>query len=311
MKVLSNKYLSTIFRIVIGLVFVASAILKYLSIDIFDLFVFEHNLFSISLTETLTRLLITAEFVLGIMLIFNIHAKIAYYTVLGFLAGFTIYLSLLPYLFDVDITNCHCFGNAVVLSRTESIAKNVILLICMLFVSPKYYTRKKWETWLVIALSTVAFITCICINAPNYIYTMVHKENIQIDVPMYQSALLNSGKQEEFTNGKQLICMYSVGCRYCKRAAIKLHLMLKNNQLPEDYVKTVFWKGTPDTVIHNFFIEQKIAPLDYTTFSLDTFLTITSGSMPVILFSDNGNIVHTANYITLKEEELFNFLRFE
>jgi len=302
-----NKYVSLVLRVIVGLVFVASAILKYISIDIFDLYVFEHNLFSISVTETLTRLLITAELVLGIMLIFSIHARLAYYAALAFLAGFTLYLLILPYFFDVDITNCHCFGDAIVLSRTESIIKNILLLICLAFVSPKFSTYKKWETWVVIALSVVTFVAFMVISAPNYLYTVVHKEKTQIDIPLYESALLNSGMKTEFTDGKQIICMYAVGCKFCKRAALKLHLILKNNQLPEGNVKAIFWSETPDSLIYNFFSEQKIPIPEYTTFRVDTFLSITDGRIPVILFSDNGTIVHKANFISLNEKRVVEF----
>ena len=304
-----NKIVSAVLRIFVGLVFVASAILKYLSIDIFDLYVFEHNLFSTSVTETLTRLLITAELVLGIMLILNIFARLSYYAVLFFLAGFTIYLFLLPYFFDVDITNCHCFGNAIVLSRSESIGKNIILMVCLLFVSPKFYTFKKWEIWVAIAVSVIAFAVFMIVNTPNYLYTLVHKEKIQIDVPMYESALQNSGKEMAFTDGKQIICLYSISCKFCKRAAAKLHLIMKNNQLPEDKIKAVFWAGSPDSLVYNFYSEQKIPLPEYTVFRVDTFLTITDGHMPVLLFSDNGTIVHKANYITLNEKNVVDFFK--
>jgi len=302
-----NKKLSLVLRILVGLAFVASAILKYISIEIFDLYIFEHNLFSISVTETLTRILIAAELVLGIMLIFNIHTKIAYYTALSLLTGFTLYLCILPCCFDVDITNCHCFGDAIVLNRTESICKNVLLLLGLLFVSPKFYKRKKWETWVLITLSIITLSIFMLINAPNYLYSMVRKEKTQIDIPMYENALLNSSKEKEFTQGKQLICMYSVGCKFCKRAALKLHLILKNNQLPEDNVKAIFWAGASDSIIHNFFFEQKIPLPEYTTFRVDTFLFVTNGRMPVILFSNNGTILHSENYVTLGEKKVVGF----
>ena len=95
-----NKHVSIVLRILVGAVFITSALLKYVSIDIFDLYIFDHNLFSVSITETLSRLLITAELVLGLLLIFNIHARLAYYSVVAFLAAFTLYLFLLPLLFD-------------------------------------------------------------------------------------------------------------------------------------------------------------------------------------------------------------------
>ena len=305
-----NQYISAILRIFVGLAFVASAILKYISVDLFDLYVFEHNLFSVSVTETLTRLLITAELVLGILFVFNIHVRLVYYCVMFFLAGFTLYLFLLPYFFEVDITNCHCYGTTIVLSRGESIGKNVALFLLMIFVSPKFSTSKKWHKWVSITLGAVTFIVFMVINAPNYLYTVIHKEKIQIDISVYESALLHSGKEAEFTDGKQIICLYSAGCRFCKHAALKLHLILKNHQLPEDHVKAVFWSGTPDSLINHFFTDQKIPILEYTTFRVDTFLNITGGSMPVILFSDNGTIVQQANYITLSEQKVVDFLHF-
>jgi uncharacterized membrane protein YphA (DoxX/SURF4 family) len=304
-----HKIVSNILRVFVGLVFIASAISKYFAIDIFDLYVFEHNLFSISVTETLTRLLITAELVLGIMLIFNIYARIAYYAALSLLVGFTIYLFLLPCFFDVDITNCHCFGKAIVLNRTQSITKNIVLLACLVFVSPKFYTFRKWEIWTASALSVAAFAVFMIVNTPNYLYTIVHKEKIQIDVPLYESALSNSDKGKEFTDGKQIVCLYSVSCKFCKRSAAKLHLIMKNNNLSEDKIKVEFWGGSPDTTINRFFSEQKIPLPEYTTFRVDTFLTITDGHMPVILFSDNGTILHRANYITLNEKNVVEFFK--
>ncbi|MCL2245710.1 MAG: DoxX family membrane protein [Lentimicrobiaceae bacterium] len=303
------KILSSVLRILVGLVFVTSAILKYISIDVFDLYIFEHNLFSVSVTETLTRLLITAELALGILLATNIHTRLAYYCALVFLAGFTLYLFFLPYFFDVDIANCHCFGTAIVLSRWESIAKNVILLFCLAFISPKFSIYKKWHTWVLFALGVVTFIVFMVINAPNYLYTMVHKDKIQINLPIYESALSNNGKKAEFTDGKQIICLYSVRCRFCKHAALKLHLIMKHHQLREDQVKAIFWSGTPDSLIHHFFSDQKIPILEHTTFRMDTFLNITAGSMPVLLFSNNGMITQKANYISLKEKEVVDFFK--
>jgi hypothetical protein len=177
----------------------------------------------------------------------------------------------------------------------------------LVFVSPKFYTFQKWKTWVAIGLGIIAFALFMIINTPNYLYTLIHKEKIQIDVPMYKSALQNSGKEKEFTDGKQIICLYSVSCIYCKRAAAKLHLIMKNKQLPENKIKAVFWSGSPDTTIYNFFSKQKILLPEYTTFRVDTFLTITDGDMPVILFSDNGTIVHKANYITINEKDVVKF----
>ncbi|MDL2227470.1 DoxX family protein [Bacteroidales bacterium OttesenSCG-928-K03] len=303
-----NKKLSLILRIIVGLVFIASAVLKFISIDIFDLYVYEHNLFSISVTETLSRLLITAEFVLGIMLIFGIYFRFAYYVSIIFLSGFTIYLFLLPYLFDVDISNCHCFGEAIIFTRNQSIIKNIVLLICLLFISPNFFKKRKWETWVLITLSFVSLIVVFVINAPNYLYTLVHKDKININTEVYDEALLNSGACDIFNDGKQIICMYSTRCEFCRKSAMKLNLILKNNNLSNDNVKAIFWAGVADSTINNFFVEQNVPIIEYTSFRVDTFLMVTNGKIPIILFSDNGNIVGAADYISLNEKNVVEFL---
>jgi len=308
-KSLHIKQISTILRIFIGLVFITSAILKFISVEAFDLYVYEHNLFSVDVTETLTRLLIAAEAVLGIMLIFNIYACQVYYIVLFFLTGFTVYLLLLPVLFNVNTENCYCFGGEFVLTRKQSIIKNVILLVCLLFVSPRFYTRHRWESLMTIILSITLFITIFVVNAPGYLYTVFHSEKIKIDISMYDTALQNSGKEKEFTDGKQIICMYSVFCEFCKRSATKLHLMLKNNRLSEKSVKAIFWSNALESPIHDFFINQNLPIPEFTTFRVDTFLAITNGLMPVFLFVDNGTVVRKASYITLSEREVINFFK--
>ncbi|MDR1878788.1 MAG: hypothetical protein LBQ64_04405, partial [Bacteroidales bacterium] len=115
-------------------------------------------------------------------------------------------------------------------------------------------------------------------------------------------------KSTAFTTGKQLICLYSTGCRFCRQSALKLHLLLKNNHLSDDNLKAIFWSGTPDSLMVGFFTDQKIPILEYTTFRPDSFLRITDGSMPIILFSENGKIVGRHNYVTLNEKEIVDFL---
>ena len=134
-------------------------------------------------------------------------------------------------------------------------------------------------------------------------------EKIEIIVPLFEKTLLEKGKKEEFYDGKQIICLYSIFCNYCKFAAAKLHLLLKNNNLSVENIKVIFWDGTPDVEIIEFFSEQNIYLPEYTTFPAETFLTITKGKMPVFLFSDNGTIVFKADYITLNEKEVINFFQ--
>ena len=109
-----------------------SALLKYLSIETFDLYIYEHHLFGYQLTEIFSRLLVAAEFCLGVMLLAGIFPRLTKWTVFCFLAGFTIYLWLMPYLFQVDMANCHCFGEKLPFTRNQSIVKNLLLMALLL-----------------------------------------------------------------------------------------------------------------------------------------------------------------------------------
>ena len=309
-KKYQNKTVSLVLRIIVGAIFIASAVLKYISIDVFDLYVYEHNLFSVDVTETLTRLLIAAEFVLGLMLIIGVYFRLAYYLTFTFLVGFTIYLFLLPYFFDVDISNCHCFGEAIVFTRTQSILKNIFLIICLLFISPHFFKLKKWDKWAFLSACSLSLIAVFVIYAPNYLYNMVYKNKLKIDTELYREAINNYGETDNFASGKQIVCLYSTHCQYCKKAAMKMHLILKNNNLPEDNVKAIFWAGVNDSIVNDFFAKQNVPPLEYSAFRVDTFLAITNGKMPIILFSDNGEIVKTADYISLKESDVVEFVGF-
>jgi len=308
---IKNKYVSHTIRIIIGCVFIASAILKYLSIDTFDLYIYEHQLFNYAITAILTRLLIAAEFALGIMLIGNILIKFTYFTTFLFLAGFTVYLFLQPLLFDVDLSNCHCFGDKIILNHTQSIIKNIVLMLLLLLVNIDFYKWRKYELPIFIALAIVTTTAFMLINAPDFIYKKLFDSNVRIDVELYESTLQSTTKYNDFTSDDMLICMYSNKCKYCKIAAGKIDEIIKQNNIGTDKVRCVFWGTNDSTEIKNFFIECKIEALDYTVIPVTNFLAITNGKMPVILFSEKGKITQSVNYTGLSEKDIVTFLRKE
>ena len=87
-----------------------------------------------------------------------------------------------------------------------------------------------------------------------------------------------------------------------------MQLIFEREKLDMNRMKVVFCRLQPDREIPRFFEEQDIVPLAYTTIPIDTFLYITNGKMPVILFSDNGKIVKASEYLTLSEKEITSFL---
>jgi uncharacterized membrane protein YphA (DoxX/SURF4 family) len=307
---IQNKAVSHILRILVGCVFVASAVLKYMAIDVFDLYIFEHNIFNLAVTSTLTRLLITAELTLGIMLICNFYIRVTYFITLFFLAGFTIYLLLQPCLFNVDMSNCYCFGDKIVLNHVQSIVKNIILLGLLLPINTQYYTKKKYEMPVIIIFSVICFTTSLFVYAPDYIYKHIFQTEVRIEVSRYEEELKKSDKYQDFTEGRKIICMYSNKCKYCRNSAIKLNTIIKRTEVDTNDVKCIFWtlpgeeKDLPD-----YFQKNHIISLEYTVFGVEPFLAITHGKMPVILFSDNGKIVKSIEYTGISEKEMEDFVQ--
>ena len=303
-----NERITLALRLMVGALFVLSAVLKALSVEQFDLYVYEHGLFSLSVTETLTRLLIAAEFTLGVMLLFRLRFRFAYLCAWLLLAGFTLYLLLLPYLFEVGTENCHCFGEKIVFNRNQSILKN-LLMMGMLVPIPAENGRRRMPFWVCVVLYAVALTAIGCYNAPNYLYKMVYKSKVRIDEPLFQSAMESRWEALGNPQGKQLICLYSTQCQYCRKAAKKMQLIFQRERLDKRRMNIVFCRLQPDEEIPRFFEEQEIDSLAYTVCPVDTFLRITHGKMPVILFVDHRDIVRAAEYLTLQEREITAFLR--
>jgi len=105
----------------------------------------------------LAILLSTMEFVVGFALIFNARKPFTSWMALLFMLFFTPLTLVLA--ITNPVTDCGCFGDALVLSNWETFGKNVIILALTLFV---FFGRKQdtktypvWEQNLLIGFATV------------------------------------------------------------------------------------------------------------------------------------------------------------
>ena len=122
-------------RILLGLMFIASAIMKLLSIDSLILYVFSFQIMSFVMTEIACRLLIGVEILLGIMLILKFRYKWIWWITMGMMIGFTLFLVHTAIFRNDD--NCHCFGDIIEVKPLVSIFKNLGIIGVMLLVYGK------------------------------------------------------------------------------------------------------------------------------------------------------------------------------
>lgn len=126
------KIIRLISRILVGMVFTFSGFVKaidplgsaYKFSDYFEAFGME---WAESFAFVLAFVLIAAEFAIGVMLIFGVRKNIAATGALLFMIGFTPLTFILA--LNNPVTDCGCFGDALVLSNWQTFWKNIIILI--------------------------------------------------------------------------------------------------------------------------------------------------------------------------------------
>jgi len=172
LKKVSTKILAETSRVLIGVVFIFSGIVKaidpmgyaikieeYLSAFGFD---------SLNFLSVLASFNITAfEFMLGVCILFGVYRKYVSLFILAFMAVMTP-LTLYLAIFD-PVSDCGCFGDAVIISNWETFSKNVVLLAASIFVFMKYKVLTPFFSvkaqWFI---PIYAYIICVAFAYYNY-----------------------------------------------------------------------------------------------------------------------------------------------
>lgn len=158
------KAVRTIFRILVGLLFIFSGFVKGIDplgtvFRMDDYFIAFGIPWAMSFSLFLAIFLCTLEFVIGISLMLNLHIKWTSWILLPMMTFFTI-LTLFDALYNL-VPDCGCFGDAVKLTNLQTFLKNLVL---MGFVVPIFIWRKNfkapvtgWSQALVILAFTAGF----------------------------------------------------------------------------------------------------------------------------------------------------------
>jgi uncharacterized membrane protein YphA (DoxX/SURF4 family) len=140
------KVLRTISRIIVGLVFIFSGFVKAVdplgfTYKLTDYFAAFHIPWLTPAALFLSILLFAFEFTLGFSFLFNAKVKIASWLMLLFMTFFLILTFVLA--LTNPVSDCGCFGDAIVLTNWETFYKNLILMIPVLIV---FIGRNKMKT---------------------------------------------------------------------------------------------------------------------------------------------------------------------
>ncbi len=147
------KYIAHIARILVGITFIFSGFVKgidpfgsaYKFTDYFNVMGLEWFTWS---AFPLGILLAFSEFLIGVTLLFNLKIKIFSWLALLFMVFFTTLTFWIA--LKNPVTDCGCFGDALVISNWETFYKNIVLIILTIIT---VFYRKKSKSLLPVKLN--------------------------------------------------------------------------------------------------------------------------------------------------------------
>ena len=295
-----------VIKVLLGLVFIASAILKIVDMDQFEIYVYSYHFFSLNTSFLVARAAIIVELVLGIGLVSNTLHKLYWWGSMVMLVGYSILLFYALYLGRTD--NCHCFGDFLQLDPKHSLMKNGVLILMFL---PLYWIGE-WKTpfrWLILCLAIIASSIAVFVISPpdNYTPSYDPEQNLQVELfdEMLDEAPLDSLNLRE---GKQIVCFFSTGCDFCQMAAHKLSLMQQFNDFPADRITYVFM-GKEEGVELFYEKSESAQYRDILYPDVVRLLTVINGAFPTLVFMENGKPVYEYGLRSMKEEEIKAFMQ--
>ena len=153
-----KKTLTLIAAMLVAAVFITSAIFKLIGIDSFEVYIYSKEIFSLSVSTILARVIVSFELVLGVLWFLQWRFPLLKKITIGTLAVFSVYL--LIQVIQGETENCQCFGTIIYLTPLESLIKNIILILIIYFgVKTEGYNFKHKSS---VALFAVGVSSDIC-----------------------------------------------------------------------------------------------------------------------------------------------------
>ncbi len=289
----------TILRLVLGVVFLASAVLKLQSVDSFEVYLYSFGFLKLNIAYILARLLISLELALGILLIAGIYLRKTVITsaiITVFFTGFLLILVL-----NHNTEHCHCFGDYLKMSPVASIIKNVVLLVLLGLLYSNQETPRRYGKFWTAGIVAVSLAIPMIVSPPDNFFIEKYAKKTSYD----QSSLTKFLSDNHYDSGTKVICFFSPTCRFCRLAAKKIAVIAEKSAR-KDAFQYVFW-GKQEK-IDQFFEKTNTPIFPYMTLNGHDFLKITDGKMPLIVLLKDGKVEHKYGYRSLREDEILKFL---
>lgn len=286
-------------RIIIGVFFIATAILKILTIKEFDLYIYSYGIFDYTFSTLIARCLIAFELCAGLCLTLRWLYRLVWWLLQFSLVGFSIFL-IFAYL--RGDANCHCLGDIVELDPLESMVKNVAVMLLMLLIrlqeSWRFKKEKLVKPLVIIAIVAVPFI----VTPPEVLYAKFYSTDRNVNTNIFANSLTDSSfvhcyprlrpnaeldtaqfkpSVKDFAlEGKNILVFAHAGCKYCKQGMARLALFFKENELDRKKCKILIFGG--NEAVFNFIIETEAYGFEFREISPYKSIDIVNGEFPKI-----------------------------
>ena len=166
------KILNNISQFIVGIVFIFSGFVKaidplgstYKFVDYFEAFGMD---FLNSIAFPLAIILSSLEFIIGFSILFSIKKRITTKLLLVFMVFFTI-LTLILAIYN-PVTDCGCFGDAIIMTNWQTFWKNIFLMIfTVILVINRNNFEVKWNNVKQWSYLSVAFLLVITLSVYYY-----------------------------------------------------------------------------------------------------------------------------------------------
>jgi uncharacterized membrane protein YphA (DoxX/SURF4 family) len=304
-----KKILIIIIRVIIGAVFCFSAYTKLHPVEPFEMMFVEMGLSNWELAPFIARFFISVEFLLGILMILSLIPKITAKLILFVLLFFTGYLIYIL-IREGNSENCGCFGLMIKMNPVESILKNIVLigLTIVLLISKETIVWKwKFNKFLITGIVIGALASPIILNPPGFIIHYSRppeKTGYKFNIDEMGSFSFQDSTYH-LSEGKKVVCFFSLKCRFCKLAAQKLTIIQERIKKPLP-VYYILVGETKD--LYKFWAESKSFQFPNMIENPEVFFKYSGNSLPAIYLLNNDIVYKKLNFDELSEKEIVSFL---
>ena len=321
------KATKLIVRLLLGIMLISAAVLKLLSIDNFEIYIYSFDTFNFTWTTVFSRLVIASEILLGLGLVLKIYYKQVWWLSMFMMIGFTIFL-LYVIIFRND-DNCHCFGDLTKLNPSESLYKNLVSIVLLFVVKNEkdYALGKKLTKWLIGLSIALSLMIPFVVFPMDTIYNKIFSKDININTieleklikdPKNVNLLYFDNANDpnivrhdtltmlKMSEDKYIISFIAAGCKFCNLGAKKLSKIIEHNAIDKKHLKFFVW-GYDDDIV-TFILETKTTDYEYWFIDPEKSIDITYGRFPIFVWVDNRNIICSDDLRDLDEFKITKFL---